>query len=234
MSKSKSLKKSEVRFSKIIDYVKEIICTLVPGEEQYINAPLEKELKIFEFNEDDVNSILIEKGASKSSKYLVTDIFYDTSDNLLKKNNNRIRIRLIDRNFLKVELTHKGPKVKNSMGLKIREELTRSNMDFKQVSSELIEMGLEARGCIEKYRIDYTLEDAVVSIYKYPNNTSLLEIESSNEKEIFKLIDTLELRVDKEMSDLGQRKALKYLYKTEVIESQLMLPIDVETPSLMA
>lgn len=121
---------------------------------------------------------------------LQRDEYYDTKEELLKKSDMTVRIRLVN-NEIKVAL--KGPRqfINNKMHKRIELEFTISNE--KEIRKQICENELFATAIIEKRRWPFRIQNCEVVIDKLPFIGSFLEVEGDSSVKIDNILKILNI-----------------------------------------
>ncbi|MFA5736980.1 MAG: CYTH domain-containing protein [Candidatus Paceibacterota bacterium] len=115
---------------------------------------------------------------------------FDTSDEKLKKEKISLRVRTGDKDVITLKKRIDGHK-REKEGLKEREELETEVEDIAEIRQILINLGFTREWIMEKYRTNYKLGEAVISLDRLPFGC-FVEVEGEPE-EIESVIQKLEL-----------------------------------------
>ncbi len=139
---------------------------------------------------------LIEQVKALGATYRNTEhqktIRFDDKNKSLENRGIFIRVRSGKDNTLTMKIKNKELMKEN---LFVREELETIVEDINIVSSIIKTLGFSEEFIMEKYRMNWTYQDATISIDEMPFGF-FVEIESSNVETINAIVDKLELKVD--------------------------------------
>ena len=145
----------------------------------------EIEVKILKIDRNNIEKKLISIGARKTFEGDIHAIYYDSSDNLIRKTRATLRLR---REGARSVLTFKQH-IEDEEA-KIREEKEVEVSDFDTMHSVLVSLGFFSWLEMEKYRITYEFGGAHFEIDKYHGEyeyiPEFMEIEGADIGEIYK------------------------------------------------
>lgn len=142
--------------------------------EQDMHAPLEREIKLRFTSLDDARAAVAGLGATlRNGRRLQSDLILDTADGTLRQARSALRVRLEPAQSF---LTFKGPPQVATM--KVREEIETAVADGPALLDLLHRLGYGVAFVYEKYREEWDLPDALVTIDETPIGV-FVEIEGS-------------------------------------------------------
>jgi adenylate cyclase, class 2 len=137
---------------------------------------LEREIKLRFDNADEARErILALGGTPLLGRRLQEDCLFDTEDERLRRQRSTLRVRSEGGKAL---LTYKGPAI--PAAIKIREEYETVVADAATLQTILEELGLHVWFRYEKYREEFTADEAVIAIDETPVGV-FVEIEGSED-----------------------------------------------------
>lgn len=137
---------------------------------------LEREIKLrFDSADQAREKILALGGTPLLGRRLQEDLLFDTDDERLRRERSTLRVRSEGGKAL---LTYKGPVI--PAAIKIREEHETVVSDAATLQTILEELGLHVWFRYEKYREEFTADDAVIAVDETPVGV-FVEIEGSEE-----------------------------------------------------
>jgi adenylate cyclase class 2 len=137
---------------------------------------LEREIKLRFDAADQAREKILALGATPLlGRRLQEDLLFDTDDERLRRERSTLRVRSEGGKAL---LTFKGPAI--PAAIKIREEYETVVSDAATLQTILEELGLHVWFRYEKYREEFTADDAVIAIDETPVGV-FVEIEGSEE-----------------------------------------------------
>ena len=137
---------------------------------------LEREIKLRFDSADQAREKVLALGATPLlGRRLQEDLLFDTEDERLRLQRSTLRVRSEGGKAL---LTFKGPVI--PAAIKIREEHETVVSDAATLQTILEELGLHVWFRYEKYREEFTIDDAVIAIDETPVGV-FVEIEGSEE-----------------------------------------------------
>ena len=137
---------------------------------------LEREIKLRFDSADQAREQVLALGATPLlGRRLQEDLLFDTEDERLRLQRSTLRVRSEGGKAL---LTFKGPVI--PAAIKIREEHETVVSDAATLQTILEELGLHVWFRYEKYREEFTIDDAVIAIDETPVGV-FVEIEGSEE-----------------------------------------------------
>ena len=138
--------------------------------------PLEREIKLRFANAEEARDKILALGATPTfGRRLQEDCLYDTDDEQLRRQLSTLRVRCEGGKSL---LTFKGPAIPALV--KIREEYETVVADGAVLRTILEKLGMHCWFRYEKYREEFSLDEAVIAIDETPVGV-FVEIEGSEE-----------------------------------------------------
>ncbi len=167
---------------------------------------LEVELKVRVPSLDTVRQRLAENGARSCGKVHEHDVYYNAPHRDFGLTDEAVRVRYTDDH---VVVTYKGPKIK-SYGLKAREELNFAVESGKTFETMLARLGFAKTADVNKWRENYKLGSASISLDTVEELGTFAEIEVIAESEADNPTATIE-RIAKEIGVGGEPILESYL-----------------------
>lgn len=152
---------------------------------------IEYELRVLEINREEIIQKLEKLGAKKIKDVHMKRYVYDF--NPVEKHR-YIRIRT---DGITTTLTIKHVQKDTIDGTK---ELEIKVNDFEKTYEILNQLGYKPKGFQESYRLEYELDGIIFDIDRWPMIPEFMEIEGSNAKEVFDMVEKLELPKEKVIS----------------------------------
>ena len=134
---------------------------------------LEVELKVKIPSLDPVRERLVQKGAASRGKVHEHDIYYNAPHRDFGQTDEAVRVRYTDDHAV---VTYKGPKIKK-FGLKAREELNFAVENGNTFETMLDRLGFKKTLEVNKWRENYQLGTAMISLDQVDGLGTYAEIE---------------------------------------------------------
>lgn len=166
----------------------------------------EYEIRILEIDKESIIKLLEGLGAIKKGEYNQKRYVYDLKP---VQNGKWIRLRT---NGNETTLTYKDVVSNTVDGTK---EVEFRVDDFEIVNEFLNKIGFSARNYQENKRIQYILDNVEIDIDTWPMIPTYLEIEASNEKEIYNMIKKLGLN-DSKITLLNCDDIYRQIYNIDI------------------
>lgn len=179
-------------------------------------AEIEHEVKVIDTDVEIIMKQLEYLWAEFVHEVDIKDRYYDTKDNVLEKNDQRVRIRQENDDVLITRKTKYNHETTKSM----REDDTY----FKSVkqAKKFLEkdLGLIYQRYKEKRRITYQLEDYLFDFDFYEWLPALMEVEGQNPQEVEHMIRRLWLQFEVQVKR-GSRKLFKHYGKKYITKQKI-------------
>ena len=166
----------------------------------------EYEIRILEIDKESIIKLLEGLGAIKKGEYNQKRYVYDLNP---VQNGKWIRLRT---NGNETTLTYKDVVSNTVDGTK---ELEFQVESFDKANEFLNRIGFRARSYQENKRIQYILDNVEIDIDTWPMIPTYLEIEASNEKEIYNMIGRLKLNNSK-ITSLNCDDIYRQIYNIDI------------------
>ena len=166
----------------------------------------EYEIRILEIDKESIIKLLEGLGAIKKGEYNQKRYVYDLKP---VQNGKWIRLRT---NGSETTLAYKNVVSDTVDGTK---ELEFQVESFDKANEFLNRIGFRARSYQENKRIQYILDNVEIDIDTWPMIPTYLEIEASNEKEIYKMIGRLKLNNSK-ITSLNCDDIYRQIYNIDI------------------
>ncbi len=166
----------------------------------------EYEIRILEIDKESIIKLLEGLGAIKKGEYIQKRYVYDLKP---VQNGKWIRLRT---NGNETTLTYKDVVSNTVDGTK---ELEFQVESFDKANEFLNRIGFRARNYQENKRIQYILDNVEIDIDTWPMIPTYLEIEASNEKEIYNMIGRLKLNNSK-ITSLNCDDIYRQIYNIDI------------------
>lgn len=158
---------------------------------------LEVELKVRIDALERVQERLIARSARFCGKVHEHDVYYSAPHRDFAKTDEALRVRYTDYGG-EVVVTYKGPKIKQ-LGLKAREELNTEVGSGEVFERMLQRLGFVRVAAVDKWRENYQLENAIISLDRVEQLGTFIEISDEGSKN-----DTIG-RINQLAKELGVR-----------------------------
>jgi len=172
----------------------------------------EVELKILEINRPEIEKKLIELGAKKVFDDIIDALIIDFEDN--KISNNKSLLRLRKEGNLNV-LTFKSD-CKDYETIRSSNELEVTFSEFETMKLIFEKLGFKISDKLKKHRISYKLGNVKFEFDNYLDEydyvPEFLEIESNNEKDVYKHVELLGFSKE-DCSSYNGLQVIKYYKK---------------------
>ena len=166
----------------------------------------EYEIRVLEINKEEIINKLKKLGATKKGEFKQKRYVYDL---VPKQEGKWIRLRT---NGRITTLTYKNIISNTIDGTK---EIELEVEDFEKANELLEKMGFKNRNYQENKRIQYILDNVEIDIDTWPMIPTYLEIEASNEKEIYNMIGRLKLNNSK-ITSLNCDDIYRQIYNIDI------------------
>jgi len=148
----------------------------------------ETEAKFPVADHESLRARLIELNATDHGQELQTDIYFDTTEDRLRKSDTALRLRCSGQTSV---LTYKGSQQKGRY--KQRQEIETHVADPQAITSLLKQLGFTQSLLLEKSRQSWLLDSCRVELDTLPLLGSFVEIEGPSEEDISRAIEQLQL-----------------------------------------